>query len=65
MYNNDLFIKMSELYSPEEMTTFSSQVSDMYEILFENSLEKRSRLSEYDFERRWWIVKYDELLRQK
>ena len=62
MYNKDLFKEMSKEYTVAEMIEFCVMVGSMYDILLKNCDERKSNLVDYDFERDWWVKKYDELI---
>jgi hypothetical protein len=65
MYNKNLYKEMSVNYTTAEMILFAVMVSDMYDILLKHCDEKKSSLVDYDFERDWWMNKYDELISPK
>jgi len=65
MYNKNLYKEMNVNYTTAEMILFAVMVSDMYDILLKHSDEKKSNLVDYDFERDWWMNKYDELISPK
>jgi len=65
MYNHDLLNKMIDKFGVEDVTTFAKIASFMHDILYQESLVNGSDdVSEHNFERDWWKLKYEELKKE-
>lgn len=65
MYNHDLLNKMIDKFGVEDVTKFAKMVSFMHDTLYQDSLVNGSDdVSEHNFERDWWNLKYEELKKE-
>jgi hypothetical protein len=64
MYNHDLLNKMIDQFGVEKVTEFAKMVSFMHDVLYKEHLESgKDDVTEHNFERDWWKLKYEELLK--
>jgi len=65
MYNHDLLNKMIDKFGVEDVTKFANMISFMHDILYQESLVNGpDDVSEHNFERDWWKLKYEELKKE-
>ena len=64
MMNNDLYKELEKKFGRNRMIIFADVVSEMYGLLYIDAMmnEKDHPLTEFDFERDYWIQKYTELI---
>lgn len=64
MLNNVLYKELEKKYGRNKMLIFADMISEMYGLLYIDVMlnEKDHSLTEFDFERDWWIKKYGELI---
>ena len=66
MLNNDLYKEMERKYGKNKMLLFADMVSEMYGILYIDEMLNPldNPLSEFDYERDWWVTRYVELSKE-
>lgn len=63
MYNREILEKIIEKIGSEDAAKFCSLVSLMYDIKY-NACKDKEPLSEFDYEREWWLDAAKELNKQ-
>lgn len=62
MYNHDLLNKMIDRFGMEKVTEFAEMVSFMHDVLYQEAITNgRDEPTEHNFERDWWLTKFEEL----
>jgi hypothetical protein len=62
MYNEEIYQKMKAEFGPILMPTVTDIISTLYDIKYQ-AAKNTDALSEYDYERDWWLEKHRELVK--
>ena len=62
MYNEEIYQKMKAEFGEPLMGTVTDIVSTLYDIKYQ-AAKNTDALSEYDYERDWWLEKHRELVK--
>jgi hypothetical protein len=64
MYNKDIYNKLLNEFGEENMVMVTDIIATMYDIKY-NAINHLDALSEFDYERDWWMSKHKELINLK
>lgn len=64
MYNKDIYEKLLKEFGEEKMATVTDVISALYDIKY-TAAKNTDALSEFDYERDWWMDKHKELVNIK
>jgi hypothetical protein len=62
MYNEEIYQKMKAEFGPILMPAVTDIISTLYDIKYQ-AAKNTDTLSEYDYERDWWLEKHKELVK--
>jgi hypothetical protein len=62
MYNEEIYQKMKAEFGPILMPAVTDIISTLYDIKYQ-AAKNTDALSEYDYERDWWLEKHRELVK--
>lgn len=55
MYNQQIFEKLAESFSEEDLAKAAEIISLMYDIKYQACISDEGLCSEYNYERDWWL----------
>jgi hypothetical protein len=64
MYNEEIYQKMLTEFGEDKMAVVTDIVSTLYDIKYQ-AAKNTDALTEYDYERDWWLEKHKELVKLK
>jgi hypothetical protein len=64
MYNEEIYQKMLTEFGEDKMAVVTDIVSTLYDIKYQ-AAKNTYALTEYDYERDWWLEKHKELVKLK
>lgn len=64
MYNEEIYQKLLAEFGELKMTTVTDIISVLYDIKYQAS-KNEDAFNEFDYERRWWADKHQELINLK
>lgn len=64
MYNEEIYQRLLEEFGEEQMHNVCDIISVLYDIKYMAS-KNEDAVSEFDYEREWWMNKHKELLKIK
>lgn len=62
MYNEEIYQKMKAEFGEDKMAQVSDIISTLYDIKYQ-AAKNTDALTEYDYERDWWMDKHKELIK--
>lgn len=63
IYNEEIYQKLLKEFGVEKMVNVCNVISTLYDIKY-NATKNLDALSEFDYERDWWLNKHKELIKQ-
>ena len=63
MLNKNLYKEMKKRYGKKAMIQFSIMLSEMYDIIYQESTKEC--INEASYERDWWMEKYKKLIKKQ
>lgn len=63
MYNEEIYQKMKAEFGEDKMAQVSDIISVLYDIKYQ-AAKNTDALTEYDYERDWWMDKHKELIKK-
>lgn len=64
MYNEEIYQKMSAEFGETLMGAVTDIISTLYDIKYQ-AAKNTDALSEFDYERDWWMEKHKEIIHKK